>query len=306
MEYMKSQEGDETPTERKPSHSCGFLPVKHQTLLPRRAVARGGPVPALVRAGRWHLAVWILLIASASPDRAKVDLRYYRFFANRCLGLEDDGSDSAGSSLRSLITRILNKLVELNLIVIEGKLNNHLIIQLLALDGSGHPYVMPRRSEKIVEVPTGSLFANGWHRKLDQVQLAGLLIALTEETWQFNKFDAHQWEKSRDAIARDYGLAPSTWSKAKEGLLAAGLLAWDLGPIPSGSRTDRVPRDRYTVHAETLDLQADSAPIYSNVSTPVTVSAPRTGHKLRLQRQQRVALTAPPKVIPISPKRRQA
>jgi hypothetical protein len=55
----------------------------------------------------------------------------------------------------------------------------------------------------VVEVPTGPLFENGWHRKLDQVELAGLLIALSEECWQFNKVGRHQWEKSRDDIARE-------------------------------------------------------------------------------------------------------
>jgi hypothetical protein len=235
-----------------------------------------------------------------------VDLRWYRSFAKRCLGLEDDGSDSAGSAVRSTVTRVLGKLVTLNLIVIEQKHHNQLLIRLKALDGSDKPYVMPRRTEKVVEVPTGPLFMNGWHRKLDQVELAGLLIALTEETWQFRKVGEHQWEKSRDQIASDYGLAASTWSSAKNGLLTAGLLGWDLGPIPPGSRPERVPRDRYTVHAETLNLKADTAPVYMNIPTPVTITAPRTGHKLRLERQQRVRVKLPTEVSATSPDRRGA
>jgi hypothetical protein len=114
------------------------------------------------------------------------------------------------------------------------------------------------------------------------------VLPLTEETWQFNKVGLHQWEKSRDQISRDYGLAASTWSRAKDGLLATGLLAWDLGPIPGGSRMTRVPRDRYTVHAAALSLSHESAPMYSNVSTPVTVKAPRTGKNLRLHHQKRI------------------
>jgi hypothetical protein len=279
--------------ERGPGYRCGFLPIKRKTLLPRRAIARGGPVPELVRAGRWALPVWLLLVASATPDKAIVDIHWYRSFASRCLGLEDDGSSRAGSKLRSMVARVLAKLVDLKMITVEEKHHKQLLVHLRALDGSGNPYAMPRRMDKVVEVPTGPLFENGWHRKLDQVELAGLLIALSEECWQFSKVGPHQWEKSRDDIARDYGLAASTWSKAKEGLLEAGLLKWDLAPIPEGSRLERVPRDRYTIDAETLNLSAENAPRYANISTPVTVTAPRTGYKLRLERQERVVLPPP-------------
>jgi hypothetical protein len=292
--------------EARGSYRCASLPVKETTLLPRPSVARGGPVPELVRAGRWALPVWLLLVAAASPDRAIVDLRQYRRFATRCLRLIDDDT---GSTLRSTVARVLDRLAKLKLITVEEKRHGHVIVQLLALDGSGDRYAMPRRSEtKVVHVPTGQLFANGWHRKLTHVELAGLLIALTEETWQFNKFGPHQWEKSREEIARDYGLAASTWSKAKEGLLAAGLLDWDIPQLRPGSRPDRVPADRYTVHVEPLAIDPATAPRFAGRAVPMTITAPGTGAKLRLHRQRRIEVPpapTPAKVVPM-PRRRDA
>src|SRR5207245_837228 len=53
--------------EVRPGYSCGFLQIREAILLPRHAVTRGGPVPQLIRSGRWALAVWLLLIAGSSP-----------------------------------------------------------------------------------------------------------------------------------------------------------------------------------------------------------------------------------------------
>jgi hypothetical protein len=244
------------------------------------------------------LPVWLLLVAAATPDKAVVSLRSYRSFARNSLGLPDTGT---GSSLRSAITRVLAKLAHRQLIAVEETPRGRIVIQLRALDGSGDPYTMPRASEtKVVRVMTGPLFANHWHQRLTAVELAGLLIALTEESWQYKKFGPHQWEKSRDAIARDYGIAASTWSKAKKGLCAAGLLEWDLPELGVFSQPDRVPADRYTVHSETLELEATAAPSYVNVSTPRTVTVPTTGAKLRLYRQTRVEVSKPANnVVPI-------
>lgn len=253
-------------------------------------------MPALVRSGRWHLPVWLLLVAAATPDKARVRLRWYSSFATGCLGLPNT---TPPSSLRSTITRVFSRLESLNLLSFEEKHHGQVVVQLRALDGSGAPYAMPRRAEtKVVYVPTGPLFANRWHKKLSAVELGALLVALTEETWQYKKFGPHQWEKSRDAIARDYGVAASTWSKAKEGLLAAGLLEWDLPRLRPGVRPDRVPIDRYTVHPETLSLDAMTAPEFVNLSDPKTITAPGTGAKLRLHRQYRLQVPDPsPKVV---------
>lgn len=231
-------------------YSCGPLMVKAITVLPRSSVTRGGPVAELIRGGRWALPVWLLLAAAASPDRATVDIRWYRCFASRCLGLVDEGS---GSSLRSTVSRMLARLTRLNLITVEQKLNGGVVIQLLGLDGRGGSYAMPCRSENgVIHVPTGPLFSNEWHRILSSVEIGGLLIALAEESRQVNKFGLHQWEKTRDEIAKDYGIAASTWSKAKDGLLAAGLLEWGLPHRCPATSQWTVPKDRYTVHVETL------------------------------------------------------
>jgi hypothetical protein len=287
-----------TTTNRNPtsagrtSYRCGSLPIKQATALPRHAVAAGGPVPKLLRSGRWPLAVWLLLVAAASPGPAMVELGFYRNFASRSLGLRGNPS-----SIRSTITRTLERLAALKLITVEEKSHGHVTVKLLALDGTGRPYVMPRHEQtRIVRVPTGPLFANGWHKKLSPVELAGLLIALTEESWQFNKVGPRQWEKTRKKIAADYGLATSTWSKAKDGLLACGLLEWDLSPLPAGSPPEAVPMDRYTVHTDPLDLDPELAPRYEALTAPVTVTAP-SGRKFRLHSQARVEIPAAAKVV---------
>lgn len=269
---------------------CGSLRIKETTVLPRQAVARGGPVPALVRSGRWPLPVWLLLVAAATPERALVDLRYYRIFASGCLGLSL--SDRRGGSVRSTVARALARLVELRLVTVEEKRHGRLIVQLLALDGSGAPYAMPQRAvTKVVHVPTGLLFANGWHRALTTVELASLMIALTEESWQFHKFGQHEWEKSRVQIARDYGIAASTWSRGKDGLFGRGLLKWDLPTLAPGSGPERVPTDRYTVDLSSLALRPEDAPRFMAWPIPTTITAPGTGMPLRLHRVGRIQIS---------------
>jgi hypothetical protein len=283
-------------TDQAPRYTCGGHVIKANTILPRSCVAGEGVVPRLIRSGRWHLPVWLFLIATATPDKATVSLRSYSSFATGCLGLADT---EHRNSLRSKVTRIFARLEDMELIAVDEKRHGRMVLQMRALDGSGGPYSMPRRREtKVVYVPTGPLFSNRWHQKLTAVEIGGLLIALTEETWQYRKFEPHQWEKSREAIARDYGIAASTWSKAKEGLLSAGLLEWDIPRLRSGSQPERVPIDRYTVHPETLNLDAITAPQFVNLSDPQTITAPGTGAKLRLHRQVRIKVPPPsPKVV---------
>jgi hypothetical protein len=280
---------------------CGFLPLKQTTVLPRRSIAAGGPVPVLVGSGRWALPVWMLLVAAANPTRAIVDLHYYRNFGTRCLGM--DGKHP--STLRSIVARTLSRLAQLRLITVHEKRYGQVIVQLRALDGSGDPYTMPhRKTTKVTHVPTGPLFGNGWHLELTHVELAALLIALTEESWQHNKFGPHQWEKPRDAIARDYGIAASTWSKGKQGLFTHGLLDWDLPQLDTGSRPERVPVDRYTVDISALALTPKDAPRFTALSVGQTITAPGTGDPLLFHRHIRVPLqlgsgdpTSPPNVV---------
>lgn len=256
-------------------------------MLPRSSIARNGPVPKLLRSGRWALPVWLLLVAAAN-ERAMVDLRYYRNFATRCLGM----SDGKASSIRSVVSRTIERLATLRLISVDERRHGSLIVQLRSLDGDGEPYTMPHRAHtKVVHIPTGAFFANAWHLSLSHVEVAALLISLTEETWQHSKFGPHQWEKSRKAIARDYGIAASTWSKGKGGLLRLGLLSWDMPQLAIGSRPERVPVDRYTVNIAPLGLRPEQAPRYIGVNIPRTVTSPTTGKRLRLNRQMRVQLT---------------
>src|ERR1700680_2993157 len=92
-----------TTTPQQPRfRKCGGLIVKETTILPRAAVAKGGPVPELVRRGRWFLPGWMLLVAAASADKATVDMGYFHNFATRCLGL----AELKDSSLRSAVSRV--------------------------------------------------------------------------------------------------------------------------------------------------------------------------------------------------------
>jgi hypothetical protein len=123
-------------------------------------------------------------------------------------------------------------------------------------------------------------------------QLAALLIAFTEEAYQYGKIDKATWAKSRDNISRDYGMAPSTWTEAKKELRRLGLIEYD---IPGLHGTDRVPTpdqliDHYRNYREVLELLPEDAPRYFAFSTPVTIAAPGTGDPLRLHSQQRVRL----------------
>jgi hypothetical protein len=286
----RGQEAAVAPTKR-PTYKCGPLVVKETTLLPRAAVAKGGPVPALVRRGRWALPMWLLLVAAATADGAIVDMGYYHNFATRCFGL----TGMKDSSLRSVVTRALKILIDLRLVEIVSISHGRTVVRLLDLLGHGDPYAMPRREDtKLVYVPTGHLFANGWHRAridgrgLDHVEFDALLIALTEESWQYKKFGPHEWEKSRPAIARDYGIAASTWSKGKTGLLSKGLLHWDMPQLVPGSRRLRIPSNRYTVDAAPLSLKPEEAARYVAVPLPVTITSKTTGKKLRLHRQWRL------------------
>jgi hypothetical protein len=286
-EMSSKAEPAKTDAKKATFRKCGALVVKDITILPRDSVGRGGPVPKLVRKGRWALPVWLLLVAAAEAEYATVDLGFFHNFATRCLGLK--GNDS---SLRSLVSRVVHTLVEMRLIQVVATTHGRTVVQLLDLFGRGEPYRMPRRDEtKLVYVPTGNLFGNGWHlrrddgRGVDHVELAALLIALTEESYQFKKYGSHQWEKSRQKIAKDYGIAASTWSRGKAGLLTNGLLHWDI-TIVRGSR--RVPSDRYTVDIGPLALMPQDAPQYIGIKSAVSVKSPKTGKKLRLHRQVRV------------------
>jgi hypothetical protein len=272
---------DEQPAAQASDYyHCGPLIVKASTVLPRSSVSRSGPVPRLLRSGRWHLPVWLLLVAAATPAEATVFIRWYGNFGAQCLGLPRT------STTRATLTRVLKYLEREGLISVVDRRQGRTLVRLLALDGSGEPYSMPRQV-RTVRVPTGPLFQNGWHRRLSPVELDGLLIALTEVHWQYGKVGAQQWEKSRDAIARDYGIASSTWSKAKQGLLEKGLLEWDLPGAGMFATPEKVPADRYTVHPETLQLDPAAAPSYQNVSIPTAVTAP-SGAVLRMHRQLRV------------------
>jgi hypothetical protein len=281
----------ETTVKKANFRRCGPLIIKDITVLPRASVARGGPVPALVRRGRWSLPVWLLLVAAATADKATVDMGIYHNFATRCLGL----TGLKDSSLRSVVTRAVRTLVELRLIEVTETHHGRTIVHLLDLLGHGDPYTMPRRDEtKLVYVPTGNVFENGWHRArtddlgLDHVELAALLIALTEESWQYKKFALHQWEKSRRAISQDYGIAASTWSKGKAGLVKKGLLQWDMPQLVPGSRRMRIPSDRYSVDVTPLAVKPEAAPRYVAVPVPVTITSKATGKKLKLHRQWRL------------------
>ena len=278
-DYMSNTDEQPTPQASDYYH-CGPLIVKATTLLPRSSVSRSGPAPKLLRSGRWHLPVWLLLVAAATPGEATVFIRWYGNFGAQCLGLPRT------STTRATVTRVLKHLERERLITFADRRQGRTLVRLLALDGSGDPYSMPRHV-KTVRVPTGPLFQNGWHKHLSPAELDGLLIALTEVHWQYGKVGERQWEKSRDAVARDYGIAASTWSKAKQGLLEKGLLEWDLAGAGMFARPEKVPTDRYTVHPETLELDPAGAPSYQNLSIPTGITAP-SGAVLRMHHQLRV------------------
>lgn len=277
-----------------------YLRLKNTIVLPRDAVKKGGPVPALVKKGRWPLAVWLILVASAKPDDATVNLEFCLKFATRCLGL----SASPRGTASSMVSRILDRLEDAGLIIIADRRHGHTVVKLLALDGKGGSYAMPNRSQtKVVHLPSG-LFANGWHRVLTAPQLAALLIAYTEEAYQFNKIGTATWAKSRDKISRDYGIAPSTWTSAKKELRRWGLLDWDLPKgigAYAGREVPAAPVDVYRNYRSILEKRPDEVPQYAAFSTPITVKAPGTRDPLRLQRQQRVELPRNfrEKVVPI-------
>jgi hypothetical protein len=290
MNSMKEEATAVKDAAKKTFSRCGSLIVKNVTLFPRSSIARSGPVPALISKGRWALPVWVLLVASANA-KAIVDLGFYHNFATRSLGL----TGLKDSSLRGLVARVVRQLVEMKLVEVVEANHGHNLVRLLDLDGKGKPYTMPRRTEtKVVYVPTGDLFGNGWLRDrtdgrgLNHVELGALLITLTEESWQYNKYGPHEWEKSRGAISRDYGIAASTWSEGKAGLLAKGLLHWDMPGLVQGSRRVRIPADRYTVDVTPLTGLPEDAPQYRGVPLPVTVRSKATGRKLRLYRQWRL------------------
>jgi hypothetical protein len=244
----------------------------------------------LMRKGRWELAVWLVLIAAATIENATVDLEFASTFARRCLGL----GAKPRSTTTSIVARILSRLSDpaMPLIKVVEQRHGHHVLQLLALDGSGTPYTMPHRSKtRVVHIPS-ELFANGWHQVLTPPQLAALLIAFTEEAYQFSKIGKAMWAKSRDQISRDYGMAPSTWTEAKKELRRVGLIDYD---IPGLHVTGRMPTqdqliDHYRNHRDVLELLPDEAPRYFAFSTPVTIGAPGTGDPLRLHTQQRVRL----------------
>lgn len=269
---------------------CGFLPLKDTIVLPRSCVAKNGPVSALTRKGRWELIVWLLLIAAAKVEDATVDLEFATTFARRCLGL----GDKPRSTTTSLVARILDRLTDkkMPLIKIVEQRHGHCIVQLLALDGSGNTYTMPHRSQtRVIHIPS-ELFANGWHLVLTPPQIAALLIAFTEEAYQFNKVGKAMWTKSRDRISADYGMAASTWTMAKKELHRLGLLEYDNPRLLFADQPVKADQlvDRYRNHRETLELLPQDAPHFADVSVPVTVRAAGTGDPLRLHAHLRTRI----------------
>jgi hypothetical protein len=281
---------------------CGFLPLKDTIVLPRGCVAKNGPVPTLMRKGRWELAVWLLLIAAARLEDATVDLEFAANFAKRCLGL----GDKPRSTTTSLVARILDRLSDerMPLIKIVEQRHGHCVVQLLALDGSGKSYAMPHRSQtRVIHIPS-ELLANGWHLVLTPPQIAALLIAFTEEAYQFNKVGQAMWTKSRDHIAADYGMAASTWAEAKKKLHRLGLLEYDNPRLLFADQPVKARQlvDHYRNHRETLALLPKDAQRFADVSLPVTVRAAGTGDPLRLHTHIRVPVphdAQDPKIISI-------
>lgn len=94
-----------------------------------------------------------------------------------------------------MVARALDALENRRLVAVTQR-RGHVLVELLALDGSGGPYAMPAREEKVIYLP-GVLFAQGWHLELSVPALGALLISLCEESWQYRRLEAHQWAKSR-------------------------------------------------------------------------------------------------------------
>jgi hypothetical protein len=278
------------------------LAIKQTTLLPRAAVAKGGPVPKLLALRGVALPLWLLLIAAAGKDTASVDVGFYVNFASRCLGLE-----APDGTLRSTMTRALDHLVRLKLIAIKAQRHGHTVIQLRALNGTGDPYTMPHRSEKVIYVP-GALFHNGWHHTLAPKELAALLIALCEEAYQYKKHGPHMWQKSRSKIAGDYGLAASTWSEAKKGLQHWGLLRYQ--QVPVAHQPGALYVDRYTVDTSVLDRRPEEVDGVISVLDRSLMRAPNTGQPMRVNQYIHITRSRPSvekgTIVPMPRQRRNA
>jgi hypothetical protein len=224
-----------------------------------------------MRRGDLPLAVWLLLIAIAN-QRAQVTVESYFKFGSRCLGMEGSRGTITGK-----VTRALDCLHKQKLVEIVDQRYDTTVVRLLALDRTEGPYQMPRREEqKIIHLPA-TLFANGWHVALAPAELTALLIAFCEESFQFGKVGAHQWQKTRRQLHADYGIAESTWSEAKEGLRRWGLLTYNPVPIRG-----RLPIDRYTVDHGVLDHSPAETPEVVAVGMARTIKAPGTGDPIRI------------------------
>lgn len=277
---------------------CRTRVIKRSIALPRAAVASGGPVPALVASRRrYGLALWLFLIATADPVNHQVDLRQFVGFA-RAFGIT-----GSAATLRRTLSRSLQTLRDLHLIKIVETRHKHFIVELRDLGGTGTPYVLPDAGvTRVVRIP-GQLFSNDWHQTLTLKELVALLISLTEESWQFDPDHPGVWEKRRWHISKDYGIAESTWSDGKQGLLYWGLLDWGWSaPVRDYQRVDRLPSNRYRVDTLPLFKKPQEVDTYTFETVPsVTVIAADTGKALRIARRRRVVNVQADEAAPVIP-----
>jgi hypothetical protein len=240
--------------------------------------------------------MWLFLLATMDPRTETVDIRQFRRFA-KALGLN---MAAPGATIRSTIARTLDTLVEAKLVRVTTRGHQQFVVQLRSLDGRDRQYEMPDgHAEKFIVIP-GELFAQGWHAELSPIELAALLISLTESSWQFRAESVGQWQKTRAQIHKKYGISESTWSRGAEGLYRRGLLEWGpsvpLRPMADTVEAvlededivvDQVPASRYLVHSEVLSQDPGVAPRFRAVTVPVYVKVESSRKSMRLHERLR-------------------
>jgi hypothetical protein len=284
------EEADPSQESRPPR--AGRLIIKRSLSIPRRAIEKGGPVDQLAersRRGSGAFDLWPLLIAAADPKLARLTEKY----GTLAHALSGDVADLTSDAARARVARGLATLSELQLVRLEPRGRDR-TVQLLALDGSGGPYVVPRGGAMpFIKLPSG-YFEHRWHRVLSVPAKAFLLIALAEEGRQWNRFDGAggRFTAGSEELAERYGLARSSIEKAKAELGGLGFLRYN--PEPAALvRGRRLPRTLFVVQTGVLAMPPDEAPRTVKVWSTTSLEHPVTGKRLSRRDYIWMELTAP-------------
>lgn len=287
-------EEEAEPTQESRPPRAGRLIIKRSTSIPRRAIEKGGPVDQLVdrsRRGSGAFDLWPLLIAAADPKLARLTEKY----GTLAHALSGDVADLTSDAARARVARGLGTLSELQLVRLEPRGRDR-TIQLLALDGSGGPYVVPRGGAMpFIKLPSG-YFEHRWHRVLSVPAKALLMIALAEEGRQWNRFGGAggRFTAGSEELADRYGLARSSIEKAKTELGGLGFLRYNPEPAEL-VRGRRLPRTLFVVETGALGIAPDDAPRTVKVWSTTSLEHPVTGKRLSRRDYIWMALTPPGK-----------